>query len=193
MTSIGEIFELEVKEALESELRSGRLGVMPEFTKVFHHKAYYSQRRNKQIVFDVVIEFYRPAVIAPYLIWVWECKDYKQRVPVDDVEELHAKVEQVELHRTKATVVCRNGFQESAITYAKNMGIGLVRMLPDGSLIRAQESVQSNRISERLAKLSLTQESSEVFLNSTFFGLLSSGEGVNSLSEMIRSELLLSS
>ncbi len=185
----GEAFELEVKETLEAELRSGKLGIMPEAAKVFHRKAYYSQQRNKPIVVDVVIEFYRPGVDAPYLLWVWECKDYTEHVPVDDVEELHAKMEQIGLHRTKATVICRNGFQESAITYAQSMGIGLARMLPDGSLIRTQEAVRPNRISRRLAELSLTQESTEVFFNSSFFGLLSSGEGVNSLSEMVRSEI----
>ena len=107
-------------------------------------------------------------------------------MPVDDVEELHAKIEQIGLHRTKATVVCRNGFQESAVTYAQSMGIGLARILPDGSLIRTQKGVRPNRISRRLAELSLTQGSTEVFFNSSFFGLLSSGEGVNSLSEMVR-------
>jgi hypothetical protein len=189
MAKGGEPFEIKVKERLESELQSGKLGIMPECAKVFHHKSYFSQQRNKSIVVDVVIELYREGADTPYLLWVWECKDYTHKVPVDDVEEFHAKVEQIGQHKTKATIVCRNGFQGGAVTYAQNIGIGLVRMVPDGSLIRLQEAVRPDRIPRRLVELMLTQEPTEVFFNSAFFGLLSSGEGVNSLSEMIMSEI----
>lgn len=165
------------------------LGIIPECAKVFHRKAYYSQQRNKPIMMDVVIELYRPGLDTPYLVWVWECKDYSTQVPVDDVEEFHAKLEQIKVHKTKGTIICRNGFQQGAINYAQSLGIGLARMLPDGSSIRMQEEVRANRIPRRFAELALTQDSTDTFFNSHFFGLLSTGEGINSLREMLISEL----
>lgn len=189
MVTKGESFEIEVKKRLEEELQSGKLGIMPECAKVFHRRGYYSQQRNKSIIVDVAIELYRPGMNEPYLLWVWECKDYTHRVPVDDVEEFHAKIEQIGQHNTKATIVCRNGFQESALTYARNMRIGLARMVPDGSIFRFQEAARPSGISKQLTESMLTQESTEVFLSSFFFGILSSGKGTNSLSEMIISEI----
>ncbi len=189
MTKEGESFELEIKEALERELRQGEWGIAPECVKIFHRKAYYSQLRNKPIIMDVSIELYRPRLDTPYLIWVWECKDYKERVPVDDVEEFHAKLEQIKIHKTRATIVCRNGFQESSVAYAKSMGIGLARLLPDGCLIRTLEAVRLNRISKQYAELALSQASTEVFFDSNFFGLVSTGEGVSLLSDMIAYEI----
>ncbi len=63
----------------------------------------------------------------PVLIWLWECKDYPNRkVKVDEIEELHSKKMQVGAH--KATVVTRNGFQSSAVAFAKSNGIGLMTL-----------------------------------------------------------------
>jgi hypothetical protein len=38
-------------------------------------------------------------------VWVFECKDYTGRVPVDDGEEFHAKLQQSGEDNTKGTFV----------------------------------------------------------------------------------------
>ncbi len=185
MVNTGKAFELEVKEQLEYELASGDLGIQPECAKVVHRKSYFSQQRQKPIIMDVVVEFYRPGSDLPFLEWIWECKDYTNKVPIDDLEEFHAKLEQIGVHSKKGTVVCRNGFQESVLSYAQNMGLGLARMLPEGSLVRVQEAIRDDTISSELAKRSLTQEPARIFFNSHFFGISCSGEGTNSLHGML--------
>lgn len=51
---------------------------------------------------------------------------------MDDIEEFHAKLEQIGADRTKGTVVTTGKFQSGAVAYAKSKGIGLVRMVPQG-------------------------------------------------------------
>lgn len=136
----GEAFEREIMLRVECELQGGHLGIHPSSACVYHRRRYHSPARNSDIVVDVSIELFRPGADQPYLVWIWECKDYGHAVPVDDVEEFHSKLTQIGSSRTKGTIASRNGFQESAIEVARTWGIGLVRMQPDGSLFRLLES-----------------------------------------------------
>lgn len=108
----GTTFELEVKRLLEGELSQGDLGLDPALAQIFHRKRYFSRDRERNIIMDVSLEFYRKRSSEPYFVWILECKNYSTLVPVDDIEEFHAKLEQVGVHKTKETVVCRNGFQK---------------------------------------------------------------------------------
>jgi hypothetical protein len=63
---------------------------------------------------------------------VIECKDYRGSIPVDDVEEFHAKLQQIGADNTKGMIFTRTGvYQKSAISYARSKGICLARILPD--------------------------------------------------------------
>lgn len=181
----GKTFEKELKNALEYELNQGILGIDPQQTKVFLNKSYYSKSRKKPIKTDVSLEVYIQGADEPYFIWIWECKDYQKQVPVDDIEEFHAKLEQIAIHKTKGTVVCRNGFQASAITYAKDMSISLARMLANGSIIRC--TMDLNNISAEAVLFGLAHEDTQ-HLSSMFYGLSSSGNGVETIKEFIELE-----
>lgn len=182
----GESFELEVKELLEAALYHGELGLSSKCARVFHRKPYYSRDRNSQITFDVSLELRRQKADEPYLIWIWECKDYRKAVPVDDIEEFHAKLEQIGVHKTKGTVACRNGFQKSAVEIAKAKGIGLVRLLPDGSVIRLLESI-APITSEDVERI-LADPNPEK-LGSMFYGISSSQQAVTDFAVFVLLEL----
>ncbi|HEY0015073.1 MAG TPA: restriction endonuclease [Longimicrobium sp.] len=126
----GQTLEGEVLAAVQSAVNKGLLGWHASACRVRHHAAYYSRDREKDIIFDVSIELMLPSSSKPSIIWIWECKDYSSPVPVDDLEEFHAKLEQIGSANTKGTVVTRRGFQKSAIKYAVSKGIGLARLLP---------------------------------------------------------------
>lgn len=128
MISRGERFERQVLRALRRALAQGALGLVPEMTKVFHRRAYYSQARKKDIIVDVAVELRLAGADVPSILWIWECKDYSSSVPVDDVEEFHAKLEQIGADNTKGTIVTRSSFQSSAFEYARSNGIGLARL-----------------------------------------------------------------
>lgn len=74
---------------LEDHIERSDLSVDAQLVKVFLHKGYWSRVRGKPITMDVSLELDRRGAGEPYLVWIWECKDYHHRVPVDDVEEFH--------------------------------------------------------------------------------------------------------
>lgn len=127
-------FELEVYHWLKELLASGDLGLLPANTKVYHRRSYYSSARGSDIVFDVAIEMTVPGTSAPAFIWIWECKDYTSPVPVDDVEEFHAKLNQVGANNTKGTIISSGSFQVGAFNFAQSQKIGLVRFMPAGQV-----------------------------------------------------------
>jgi hypothetical protein len=182
----GKAFELKVKESLENELVRSSLGILPNAAKVYHRRSYYSIERKGTIKIDVSLELFRPDTEEPYFIWAWECKDYRDRVPVDDIEEFHSKLEQIGLHKTKGTVACKHGFQKSAISFAEAKGIGLARIRPDGGIIRLREAAQTD--TKNFIEFGLIESDSEK-LESMFYGLSSSGRGFIDFSEMISFEL----
>jgi hypothetical protein len=134
-TQKGNLFEERAYNVLASELANERLWAAPKFARIFRRKGYFSRDRNKKIITDISIELYLKSPSDPSLIWVFECKDYKkERVPVDDVEEFHAKLEQIGQDKTKGTIITNGALEGSAVDYAKAKGIGLIRLLPDDQI-----------------------------------------------------------
>lgn len=144
--AIGDAFEARVFEALSEELRNERLCVAPKHAKIFRKKAYHSRDRQAAITTDVSIEVYLPDRERPTLVWVFECKDYSGRVPVDDIEEFHAKLQQIGEDNTKGTFVTSGALQRSALTYAESKKIGVVRLLPSGQIIILIELMTAARL-----------------------------------------------
>lgn len=184
----GRDFEREVKVLLDQELLAGAFGIEAKNVRTYLNKGYRSKDRDNEIIVDVSIEVFRQGAIEPYLIWIWECKDYSSQVPVNDVEELHAKLEQIGVHRVKGTIACRNGFQKGAIAYAKSKGIGLVRILPGGSVIHIVEALCQRE--DDFFIQGLTELHAEN-MQSMFYGLSSQGKWTIRLCDLIELELVL--
>lgn len=182
----GKSFELEVKALIEYMLKMGDLALIPERATTFHRKGYFSKDRNTEIITDVSLEVFREGQDRPFLILIWECKDYNSSVPVDDVEEFHAKLEQIGVHKIKGTMITRYGFQSGAITFAESKGIGLARVLPDGAVSMILESVQY--CSKDRVLHGLTEQNTE-HLTSRYHGLTSSGEAVIEIHDQMLLEI----
>ncbi len=128
-TQKGNKFEQRVLKLFEDELKNNRLFVNPQHCKVFHKKGYYSNDRKGNIVVDISIEVFLPDAIDFSILIIIECKNYSHPVPVDDVEEFFAKLQQISGANTKGIIVSTNSFQEGTLSYSKSKGIGLVRIL----------------------------------------------------------------
>lgn len=128
--SKGDSLESQTLNILQNELTEGRLGIYPSAGKIFHKKGYYSKDREKNIVVDISIEVWLPNAESYSLLWVCECKNYGHSVPVDDVEEFKSKLDQIAGKNVKGVIAAKNSFQRGAVTYAKNQGIGLIRIMP---------------------------------------------------------------
>src|SRR3989338_4758310 len=85
-TQKGNAFEAQVLAALQSELSGGRLIVNPKTAILTPKKAYLSRDRGSNITVDIALEAFLPSQSKPTVIWVFECKDYDGRIPVDALE-----------------------------------------------------------------------------------------------------------
>lgn len=127
----GDALEDQAFDLLKVELSQGRLGIDSASGRIFKKKGYYSRDREKDIVVDISIEVWPPGAQNYSLLWVCECKNYGHSIPVDDVEEFKAKLDQIAGKNIKGVMASRSSFQSGAIAFARNQGIGLVRVMPD--------------------------------------------------------------
>jgi Restriction endonuclease len=188
--SKGTDYELKVMNLVKQKLEEEEFGISPKYAKVSHKPAYYSRDRKKNIIFDVSIEICRKDAETPYWIWIWECKNYSHKVPVDDVEEFHAKLNQVGANRTKGTIITPVGFDEGAYEFALSKGIGLWRWIPDGTpVIRLDTG--SDSWSDDTVLYGLTHEVTNGFPGDNFvFALTTNGRLTTVCSELIAQEFL---
>jgi hypothetical protein len=192
----GESFELEVFHLLLSQLQENELGLDPKRSKVYHRRGYFSSAREKEIIFDVTVEVTLRGASKPSIIWVWECKDYESLVPVDDVEEFHAKLEQIGADNTKGTIVTRRGFQQSALKYANSKGIGLARIFPANQIDwMLHRGVSGEIVTPRMdshAALAALTDPTFTSVNRDFFGVTTGFRFGNwpSIAGYIRGQLL---
>jgi hypothetical protein len=184
----GAAYEIEVADAVEAELAQGNFGLDPTLAKVRRKPSYFSRDRKKDIIFDVSIEVCRKGVSIPYWVWVWECKNYGHKVPVDDAEEFHAKLEQVGADRTKGTMITPVGFDTGTIEYARSKGIGLWRYIPQGSLVNLMEDRRGVAHEDILRALT-TAETTGFRFYGFFYGLTSDGQLTTDRMELIQREL----
>jgi len=126
-TSKGTALEVLIFSLFKAEIDFDRFWAKKDNCKVFLKKGYYSKDREKEIIFDVSIEIYLPGSTEYSSLVLIECKNYGHPVPVDDVEEFFAKVQQVGAANSKAVIATTSVFQAGARSYAKSKGIGLMR------------------------------------------------------------------
>ncbi|WP_299570565.1 restriction endonuclease [uncultured Shewanella sp.] len=155
---VGDILENEVLKIFKQELESGKLGILADHAKVFQKKGYYSKDREKDIIVDISIELWPPGSSNYSLLFVIECKNLGKPVPVDDIEEFKAKLDQIGGKNTKGIVVARNSFQSGAQKYAKNQGIGLARAMPKNQVSWLMHMVTSNSLKSENDRILEVQE-----------------------------------
>lgn len=126
-TAIGDDLEEKIHALLEAEINADRFWAKRANCKLFRRKGYFSKDRDGHIVFDVSIEIYLPGASQYAVLVLIECKHYTHAVPVDDVEEFYAKVQQVAAANAKAVLASTATFQSGTKKFAKSKGIGLLR------------------------------------------------------------------
>jgi len=187
-------FELDVYNAINNAVNNGDFGLIANACQVHRHKGYYSRDREKNIITDVSVELYLGNSTKPSVIWVWECKDYRKSIPVDDLEEFHAKLDQIGADNTKGTVITSRGsFQSSALKYAQAKGIGVARLLPSDQIEWTMHFMPASMSFNSNNKITLSALTSINYIgrNQNFFGVTSNFDVHNagSLEDYICAEL----
>ena len=125
-TAKGNAFEKRSYEIITAAINGGEFGIIPANCKVFQKKGYYSDKRRSEIIFDLTIEVWPEGASNFSLLYIVECKDYRHKVPVDDLEEFESKFNQVT--GSKGIYIARNGFQQGAFTLAKSNRVMLIEV-----------------------------------------------------------------
>ncbi|MEP7735996.1 ImmA/IrrE family metallo-endopeptidase [Vibrio parahaemolyticus] len=160
----GDELEAAIFEFFSTQIDHGQFWAHKDYCKIFTQKGYYSRDREKDIIFDVSIEIYLPGQDTYSVLVLIECKNYNHRVPVDDIEEFYAKVQQVSGVNIKGIVASTNAFQDGALRFSKSKGIGLLRYFEANNsewvLTRSPSSIgRSVQATERASiNLALQQE-----------------------------------
>ena len=123
----GDKLEDQAFKVFENQIAEDCFFSKREYCKIFRKKGYYSKDREKDIIFDLSVEVTLPGQDHYSLLFLFECKNYGHSVPVDDVEEFFAKIQQVSGANAKGVIVSTNSFQSGAFKFARSKGIGLLR------------------------------------------------------------------
>lgn len=126
---IGDDFELKSLEIIKKAIEEGQLGHTGKYAKIYtkSDKGYYSEKRKKEIYFDLTIEIWPPNANRYVLIYIIECKNYENRVPVSDLEEFHNKIQQVSGVNVKGIFITNSPLQEGAYNYAESIGMMVIQ------------------------------------------------------------------
>lgn len=126
-TKKGDALEIAVFNLLQAQINTDRFFARRDCCRIFRRKGYYSEKRKTNIIFDISIEISFPGATDYSVLILVECKNYAKTVPVDDVEEFFAKVEQAGVANTKGIFISNNALQSSALSYCKSQGMGVAR------------------------------------------------------------------
>ena len=185
--SKGTTYEQDVLNKVQDELNRGNFGIDQNLSRVWHKPKYFSKDRNRHITFDISIEVFRKDAVKPYWIWIWESKNYSHKVPVDDVEEFHAKLSQVGADCTKGSMITPVGFDPGSVEFARSNGIGLWRFIPQGSLVCLMEDSCEVQDSNILCALT-TPDTMAFRFYGFFYGLTCDGRFTTDREELLRHE-----
>jgi hypothetical protein len=129
----GDQFESRSYNLIRDTINSGQLGLISSHCRLYKKKAYYSQKRKGDIIFDLTIEVWPPGAERFILLYIIECKGLKNKVPVDDIEEFHNKIDQISELNTKGVFITNKGFQKGAYNIAEATGMMLIILDYDDS------------------------------------------------------------
>jgi Zn-dependent peptidase ImmA (M78 family) len=180
----GNVFENKTYELLKTILDNEEFYVSGKKSKIFRKKAYYSEKRKSEIIFDIAIETYLDNSNNYSLLTLIECKNYKSPVAINDLEEFDSKIRQISEHNTKGILISNNSFQSGAYSFAFSNGIGLVRVNENDEfewlINRKVNSNLSINISDAVAFIENQKESRLNFL------ALNGGFVLRTLAELLK-------
>lgn len=128
---IGDEFEEKSYKIIQEALNKNEFGLMPKFCKVVRKPKYFAYRRKSEIVFDLSIEFTPPKADNPALIYLIECKNYSNPVPVNDISTFAEYMSQIEGVATKGIFITNNKLQKGALETLKSYGMMLIEVDED--------------------------------------------------------------
>ena len=137
----GDALEEAFFEYLVNQQDKGDLvfGLYPHrLCKIYKKKGYYCNVRERDIEFDIVIEFSRQNASKPHLFIIFECKNHSRAIQERDINDFSAKLGRVFGHAAKGFVISTSKLQSGAKKVAIDSGIGIAKYDEQGLDIVAE-------------------------------------------------------
>ena len=155
MTNKGLMYENFAFNYFSALIEQRYFGFPPEQCTLTPQKPFYSKDREKNIFFDLVLEIFLPHQSDAFLIFVIECKNYNHKVPVDDIEEFASKIDQIRFLKISPICITTIGFQSGGLTFAKNRGITLWKVIDSSTTPEIILNRQKQRLKDLQPEITL--------------------------------------
>lgn len=179
----GDTFEEKVFHIIKDLVVNEEFFVSGKNSKVFWKKKYSSIKTNSQVEVDISIETYLKGAEKYSFLIVIECKNYKGKIPVNDIRELGSVLNEIGEHNTKGILISNSAFQKGTIEFAKSTKIGL------GRINFANEIDWINhRLDQKEKVLSLEKSNQQLtseYLENTNFIAINNNHVFNSLPDFL--------
>lgn len=131
----GNLFEAKSLRLIKKAIEDDKFAFPLKYSKLKSKAKYFSQKRNKEIVFDLAIEIWPPGAKRFQNLFIIECKSYStKRVPIGDLTKLSSDVEDVASLNGKAVLITDSDFPETAMEYAENTGMMLIKVTKEDEI-----------------------------------------------------------
>ncbi|MCT2409472.1 ImmA/IrrE family metallo-endopeptidase [Chryseobacterium antibioticum] len=97
------------------------------FIRTYKKKKYNCKSREGTVEFDYVIEVWPPNAERFSIIYFIECKDYKNRVGVNQLKKFHNDIQEVSGANAKAIFITKSLLQQGAKSYAEANGFMVIQ------------------------------------------------------------------
>ncbi len=126
-TKKGNILEENALGIVKKSIDEGLFGVPKEFARIFTKKKYPSNvRKSGFIEFDLTVEIWPPKADRYFMIYFIECKNYKNRVPIEKVKKFYADILEAAGINAKGILISNAPFQKGAFDYATAKGMMII-------------------------------------------------------------------
>lgn len=128
-TKKGDVLENNALGIIERLIEEKRLGILKERIKVYSkkQKKYPSKLIGRgNVEFDLTIEIWAPEAPKYSMIYIIECKNYKQRVPIGQVKKFHSDILETQGVNAKGILISNSPLQKGALEYAETNDIMVI-------------------------------------------------------------------
>ncbi|WP_167883794.1 ImmA/IrrE family metallo-endopeptidase [Leptospira stimsonii] len=127
-TKKGDEFEEYSYNLIQAALKKNQLGLNADYAQIFRKKEYpFNDQRPGGAVVDLSIEVWPPGADNYTFVYLIECKNYKSRIPINDVREFVQVISEVAGVNAKGVFIANSELQEGAYELIKSKKMMLIQ------------------------------------------------------------------
>jgi len=121
-TKKGDVLENNALGIIEKLIEDQRLGILKDCIRIYNKKdkKYPSKLKGRSDVeFDLTIEVWAPGAPKYSMIYIFECKNYKHRVPIGQIKKFHSDITETHGVNAKGILISSSPLEKGAFEFAE--------------------------------------------------------------------------